>query len=96
MIYLAEHPANACYYLGSSLVFSAAFAAIADKRIDTSAMNQTERMAAGLTIALDELNEAKSDNLHYGCRSLCLKQGSLPEDDRWLVVIVAQVRVARG
>src|SRR5262249_47730362 len=58
IIYAAEHPTNACYYLGSSLVFSAAFVAIADKRIDTSAMNQTERMAAGVKIALDELNEA--------------------------------------
>jgi hypothetical protein len=58
MIYVAEHPANACYYLGSSLVFSAAFAAIADKGVDTSAMNQVERMAAGTKIALDELNEA--------------------------------------
>lgn len=57
MVYVAEHPANACYYLGSTLVFSAAFAAIADKRVDTSAMNQNERMAAGVKIALDELNE---------------------------------------
>src|ERR1700754_1265502 len=60
-VYIAEHPANACYYLGSVLVFRAVFATIADRAIDTSSMSESERMAAGSTIALDNLNEA---NLH--------------------------------
>lgn len=87
MVYVAEHPANACYYLGSSLVFSAAFAAIADKRVDTSAMNQTERMAAGVKIVLDELNEAnhRIHNVLYGIIKPLLEQaagGSLDNLDR--------------
>lgn len=97
MIYVAEHPANACYYLGSSLVFSAAFAAIADKRIDTSAMNQTERMAAGVTIALDELNEAnfRIHNVLYGIIKPLLEQavgGSLDSLDRTDIPVVGAPR----
>ncbi|MER9558671.1 hypothetical protein [Mesorhizobium sp. M0323] len=30
-IYIAEHPVNACYYVGSVLVFRAVFAGAADK-----------------------------------------------------------------
>jgi hypothetical protein len=30
-IYLAQHPANSLYYMGSSLAFRAAFAMIADR-----------------------------------------------------------------
>ena len=68
MIYIAEHPVNACYYLGSSLVFRAAFAAIASKRLDTSSMTESERMAAGVKIALDDLNEVnfRTHNVLYG------------------------------
>jgi hypothetical protein len=71
---LPSNPANA--RLGSSLVFSAAFAAIADKRIDTSAMNQTERMAAGVKTAFDELNEAnfRIHNVLYGIIKQLLEQ----------------------
>jgi hypothetical protein len=87
MIYVAEHPANACYYLGSSLVFRAAFAAIADKRVDTSSMNESERMAAGVKVALDDLNEANFHihNVLYGLIKLLLEQsvgGSFDDLDR--------------
>jgi hypothetical protein len=87
MIYLAEHPANTCYYLGSSLIFSAAFGAIAEKRINTSAMNQTEKMAAGVKIALDDLNEVnfRMHNLLYGLIEHMLTKaaaGSLDKFDR--------------
>jgi hypothetical protein len=93
VVYVAEHPANACYYLGSSLVFSAAFAAIADKRLDTSGMNQTERMAAGVKIALDELNEAnhRIHNVLYGITKTGLEQaagGSLDNFDRLHIPVV--------
>jgi hypothetical protein len=86
-IYVAEHPANACYYLGSSLVFSTAFAAIADKHGDTSAMSQGERAAAGVKIALDELNEAnfRVHNVLYGIIKPLLERaagGSLDNLDR--------------
>lgn len=84
MIYVAEHPANACYYLGSVLVFRAVFSAIADKAIDTSSMSESERVSAGSKIALGALNEA---NLHihnvlYGLIKLLLEQsigGSLDD-----------------
>ncbi|WP_316206846.1 MULTISPECIES: hypothetical protein [unclassified Bradyrhizobium] len=87
MIYVAEHPANACYYLGSSLIFSAAFAAIADKRVDTSAMNQSERMKAGVDITLIDLNEVnlRMHNVLYGLIEHGLTQaasGSLDNLDR--------------
>jgi hypothetical protein len=97
MIYVAEHPTNACYYLGSSLVFSTAFAAIADQRVDTSAMNQTERMAAGVKIALDELNEAnfRIHNVLYGIIKPLLEQavgGSLDSLDRTDIPVVGAPR----
>ena len=92
-IYVAEHPANACYYVGSSLVFSTAFAAIADRRIDTSAMNQAERMAAGVKIALDDLNEAnyRIHNVLYGIIEPLLERaagGSLDNLDRLDIPVV--------
>lgn len=93
MIYVAEHPANACYYLGSSLIFSAAFAAIADKHVDTSAMNQSERMAAGVDIALADLNEVnlRMHNVLYGLIEHGLTQatgGSFDNLDRLDVPVV--------
>ncbi|WP_149903274.1 hypothetical protein [Mesorhizobium sp. SARCC-RB16n] len=60
-VYLAEYPANSCYYVGAALVFRAAFTLVADKAIDTATMSDGERMEAGAKIALDALNEA---NLH--------------------------------
>jgi hypothetical protein len=76
VIYIAEHPANACYYLGSVLVFRAIFAAIADQAIDTSALNEGARVAEGSKIALNNINEA---NLHvhnvlYGLISWLLEK----------------------
>jgi hypothetical protein len=98
-IYVAEHPANACYYVGSSLVFSTAFAAIADRRIDTSAMNQAERMAAGVKIALDDLNEAnyRIHNVLYGIIESLLERavgGSLDNLDRLDIPVVGAPKPA--
>lgn len=93
MIYVAEHPANACYYLGSSLVFRAAFAAITDKRVDTSSMNESERMAAGVKMALDDLNETNFHihNVLYGLIKFLLEQsvgGSFDSLDRLDIPVV--------
>jgi hypothetical protein len=76
LIYIAQHPANACYYLGSALVFRAAFTMIADKARDTSSMDAGERMKAGVEIVLTDLNVA---NLHihtvlYGLIRALLEQ----------------------
>jgi hypothetical protein len=61
-VYLAQHPINGLYYLGSSLVFRTVFAMIADKSGDTSNMSQIERMQKGVKIALADLNKV---NLHF-------------------------------
>jgi hypothetical protein len=68
VIYVAEHPANACYYLGSVLVFRAIFAAIADQALDTSAMDEGTRVAEGSKITLQDINEANFHlhNVLYG------------------------------
>lgn len=97
VIYVAEHPANACYYLGSSLIFTAAFAAIADKRVDTSAMNQSERMAAGVEIALADLNEVnlRMHNILYDLIEHRLTQaagGSFDNLDRLDIPVVGAPR----
>ena len=57
-IYLAQHPANSLYYMGSVLVFRAAFAMIADKA-DAAANDSHEgRVHKGTKIALDDASKA--------------------------------------
>ena len=60
-IYLAKHPANTLYYLGSATVFRAIFAMIADKSSDTSNLTHAERTQRGTQIAI---NDAKHANVH--------------------------------
>ncbi|WP_373413550.1 hypothetical protein [Ensifer aridi] len=59
-IYLAQHPANSLYYMGSALVFRAAFAMIADKAEGTANGSHEERVHKGTKIALDNASEANS------------------------------------
>lgn len=51
-VYLAQHPANILYYLGSSIVFRTVFAMVADKAGNTCGLSQIQRMAKGVNIAL--------------------------------------------
>jgi hypothetical protein len=60
-IYLAQHPANSLYYLGSVTVFRAIFAMIADKSGDTSKETHGERTRRGTQIATED---AKYANYH--------------------------------
>jgi hypothetical protein len=60
-IYLAQHPANALYYLGSATVFRASFALIADRSEDTSTLTHGERVTRGSSIAIED---AKHANYH--------------------------------
>jgi hypothetical protein len=60
-IYLAQHPANTLYYLGSASVFRAIFTLIADKSGDTSKLTHGERVARGTSIAMED---AKHANFH--------------------------------
>ncbi|UNC14820.1 hypothetical protein FE249_11575 [Acidiphilium multivorum] len=75
-VYLAEHPANGLYYLGSSIVFRTVFAIVADKAGGTSAMSQIERMQKGVDVALTDVQEVNV-RLHavlYGLISAALKK----------------------
>jgi hypothetical protein len=73
-LYLAQHPANSLYYMGSALVFRAIFTMIADKADGTANGNHEVRAHKGTKIALDDASKA---NLHmhavlYGLIKLLL------------------------
>lgn len=57
-VYLAQHPANSLYYLGSALVFRSLFAEIAAKRAPAPAADHGARVAQGFTILIEDLREA--------------------------------------
>ena len=90
-VYLAQHPINGLYYLGSSLVFRTVFAMIADKSGDTSNMSQIGRMQTGVKIALADLNKV---NIHfngilYGIISAALDAPEpLAEPERLLIPVI--------
>jgi hypothetical protein len=60
-IYLAQHPANSLYYLGSSLVFRTVFALIAKKLNAASGVTHGELVTEGFRITIDD---AKLGNWH--------------------------------
>ena len=92
-VYLAQHPINGLYYLGSPLVFRTVFAMIADKSGDTSNMSQIERMQKGVKIALADLNKV---NIHlngilYGIISAALdapELAPLNKPERLLIPVI--------
>jgi len=57
-IYLAQHPANSLYYVGSALVFRAAFAMIADNAEGAANGSHEERVHKGTQIALADASKA--------------------------------------
>jgi hypothetical protein len=60
-LYLAQHPANSLYYLGSALVFRAIFAMIADKAGGAAYGGHNDRTITGFRIAQED---AKNANWH--------------------------------
>jgi hypothetical protein len=60
-IYLAQHPANSLYYLGSAAVFRAIFTKIADESSDTNNLEHSERVRRGVQISTED---AKHANYH--------------------------------
>jgi hypothetical protein len=60
-LYLAQHPANSLYYMGSALVFRAIFAKIADKADGAANGSHEGRTITGTKIALED---AKNANWH--------------------------------
>jgi hypothetical protein len=57
-LYLAQHPANSLYYMGSALVFRAIFAMIADKSDGAANGSHGERVHKGTEIALEDASKA--------------------------------------
>ena len=61
VVYLAEHPANSLYYVGSSLVFRTVFAMIADSASTTTGLTHGERTNEGFRITIED---SKAANWH--------------------------------
>jgi hypothetical protein len=57
-LYLAQHPANSLYYMGSALVFRAIFVMIADKADGAATNSHEERVHEGTKIALSDVDKA--------------------------------------
>jgi hypothetical protein len=57
-IYLAQHPANSLYFMGSALVFRAAFAMVADKADAAINGSHEERSHKGAKIATEDASKA--------------------------------------
>lgn len=89
-VYLAQHPANGLYYLGSSLIFRTVFAMVADKAGDTSAMSQIERMQRGVTIALADVQEV---NVHLHAVLYGLISGALGKPEGAPLAEMHQLRI---
>jgi hypothetical protein len=73
-IYLAQHPANSLYYMGSALVFRSAFAMIADKADGAAKGSHEDRVRKGTKIALDDASKVNW-NMHallYGLITLLM------------------------
>lgn len=60
-IYLARHPANSLYYLGSATVFRAIFSMIAYKSGNADELSHSERVARGTQVTTED---AKHANFH--------------------------------
>ncbi|KDB03666.1 hypothetical protein U879_10855 [Defluviimonas sp. 20V17] len=86
-IYISEHPANSCYYVGSALVFRSAFSMIADKLSDAIGLSPSEKMARGFTLAIEDINRINLlvHNVLYGFISGLLEAvvgGPLAEEEQ--------------
>lgn len=57
-LYLAQHPANSLYYMGSALVFRAAFAMVADKADGAINGSHEDRAHKGAKIATEDASKA--------------------------------------
>ena len=57
-LYLAQHPANSLYYMGSALVFRAIFAMIADKVSGAANGSHEERVSTGTKLAIEHAANA--------------------------------------
>ena len=89
-IYLAQHPANSLYYIGSAIVFRTAFALIADKTQDTLGRSHGERTGEGVRIAT---KDAMDINWHMHALLYGLIQNLLEEALACPLSTVHQVRL---
>ncbi len=82
-LYLAQHPANSLYYMGSALVFRATFAMIADKAHGQVIGSHEERVLMGTKIAFDDVSKTNW-NMHtllYGLIKLLMDDVMGPPDE---------------
>jgi hypothetical protein len=94
-VYVAEHPANSLYYLGSVLVFRSAFEMIANKASNSSGDSHSALASKGASIAMDD---ARYANLHmhvllYGLIKTLL-EGALGQPLETLDLVHFDVREA--
>lgn len=89
-IFLAQHPANCLYHVGSSLVFRAVFANIADQTQVGTGRSHRERTKDGFHIALED---AKNVNVHMHDLLYGLLQNLLEEVLNCPVESLDQVRI---
>jgi hypothetical protein len=75
-IYLAEHPANSLYFMGSALVFRAAFAMIADRAQQLGGAGHENRVREGMRIAMEDASQANwhMHLLLYGLIEILLEE----------------------
>jgi hypothetical protein len=92
-IYLAQHPANSLYYVGSAIVFRTAFAMIADRVQDTTGRSHGERTKEGFRITTED---AKIVNWHMHVLLYGLIENLLEEALACSLVTLDQVRINVG
>ena len=90
VIYLAQHPANCLYYLGSVLVFRTTFAMIYDNSKPQNNLSHKERTKAGANIANDD---AKTVNFHLHVLLYGLISGLLEKALKKPLEKYSQVRI---
>ena len=74
-VYVAQHPVNSLYYLGTALVFRTIFTAVADKAQIADGLSHDDRTKAGTGLVTED---AKRANFHmhivlYGLISYLLE-----------------------
>ena len=57
VVYLAEHPANSLYHVGSALVFRTVFSVIADTAKAAAGLTHEERTAEGVRITTEDAEQ---------------------------------------
>jgi hypothetical protein len=79
IVYLAEHPANSLYYVGSALLFRTVFSMIADSAKDTTGLTHEQRSAEGVNITTLDTEEV---NWHMHLLALWIDKEPVGQNSR--------------